>query len=581
MFRYRLFPLLILLIVALPAPLQARVFQLSVAEVEQALNGYEAERSRLQLLLEERLQRAYDELETAWGGVDPVYRFSERDIVLEQGCALTSVVERLQGGIRLRKEEGSSARLRVTSLAEPLSLNLVLRADLDTRGRIEQERGVHVFGRCNSYAEYGFDFAADGELVLRVDGDVTSRIEFTGQGIRYSPTLTLRVGFERVSYSIDVDDDFFASLVEDKIDDAIRPFLDQAAAQELARRLERQFRDSLIESWGAEYIDIQLPELDRQRLEELAARFDQEYLEDESYQDNLGELYYFLLSADEGGWDRFLNDRAACELGRYLMVEMPSEPLYRMSEGECRALEGSAAAGSYYADAACQRSVQYRPLDLQGYCAGLSDLARSGRPATGMDQPPLWYRSPGARLDIGVDSISGNHLPYSSRIIYKRTSGPRGQCALEMEVHKRSLNAADLKPLLMLHGGSWERRRSGLVGMESQVSHYTDQGFVVFLPTYRLVGETEGDPACNGADGEQIVADIEDALQWVREHGGEFGSRGGSVAVLGQSAGGHLALRLAARRGEQIERMMLLYPPSDFAEFLRGWQSGELGEQPD
>ncbi|HFC53031.1 MAG TPA: hypothetical protein ENJ43_01200, partial [Gammaproteobacteria bacterium] len=532
MSRYRLFSLLILPIFLHCTPLQARVIQIPEQEVKQLLDDYAASGVRLQQLLEERLQQAYDELEGVWAQVDPVYEFSLQDMVVEEGCSLTSVVERMDGAIRLQ-EEGSSARLRVTSLTEPLSVNMVLQANLDARGRIEQERGIRAFGRCNSYAQYGFDFAADGILVLRLDGDVTSRVEFTEQGIRYSPTLALRVGFERISYAIDVDDDLFGSLVEEKIDDAIRPFLDQGVAGELARRLEQQFRDALIDSWGAEYLDIRLPELDRQRLEELAARVEREQREGEfQLEDNLGELYYFLLSADEEAWDRLLNDRAMCELGEYLMVEMPSEPLYQMSEGECRAVEGDVAAGSYYADASCRHSVLYRPLDLQNYCGVLSDMARSGRPATGMGEPPLWYRSPGARLDIGVDSIAGNHLPYSSRTIYKNTFGPRGQCGLEMEIYKRSLDATGLKPLLMLHGGSWERRRSGLVGMESQVSHYTDQGFVVFVPTYRLVGEIEGDPACNGADGEQMVADVEDALQWVQEHGGEFGSRGGPVAVL-------------------------------------------------
>ncbi len=294
-------------------------------------------------------------------------------------------------------------------------------------------------------------------------------------------------------------------------------------------------------------------------------------------------LYYLLLSGDGEPWENLFNSAVVCGLSGQLMVEMPSEPLYQQIGAECQQLgeAGFSITDSYYSDAACLQTVRYRPMSLSEYCIGNSEPAQSSPSPVHTADSHSWYLSPATRLDIGVDSIAMNHQPYTSRAVYKQAAGERGECQLEMYVHKRLIAATDLKPLLMLHGGSWERRRDGMAAVESQISSYTEQGFIVFAPSYRLVGETEGNPACNGASGEQIVADINDAMNWVQEYGAEYGAKAGPVAVFGQSAGGHLALRLAVQQPKQISRMLLLYPPTDFADFVGRWRAGELGEQTD
>ena len=580
MSRYLL--LLPLFVAMFPAQSDAGPRQITLSEVEQVLNESEG---RLQRLLDDVLKTNYEELDLSWQMEEPVYEFSEQNILLDESCDSTTILERIQGTLTLR--DSSDMALDLVTLAEPATLSLTMNTDLDTTGKVKQDWGFWGFGSCTRYAEYGFNFDADGELVLGLDVTVIPQVEFVDEGIKYTPTFSVQSRIEHIAYNIDVDDDAFSSMVKEEIDSAIQPFLDQAVMDDFSRQLEQQLQQSVIRSWGAEFIVIQLPELDQQRLDELVARFEQEYqkyTEDEFYlQNNLAEVYYVLLSGDDEVWDNLLNNSAICELSENLMVQMPSEPLYQRSGVACLPVDeaGLSVAGSYYSDAACQQVVNYEPQSLSEYCAEISALAQPVHSPAQVDEPLSWYQSPATRLDIGVESIAGNHRPYTSRTVYKQTKGERGQCALEMRIHKRSIAATGLKPLLMLHGGSWERRRNGIVAMESQISSYTEQGFVVFAPTYRLAGETEGDPACNGATGEQIVADVNDALSWVQEHGGEYGAEGGPVAVFGQSAGGHLALRMAVRRPDQISRLLLLYPATDFADFLSKWRTGELGEQPD
>ncbi len=562
--------LFVFLLLLTPFGGYAKASSISLAEVEQFLdqNG-----GRLQELLNRELERAYERLDLSMEGGEPVFHFSEGDVILEGECDSRSRLEQVDGTITLRNT--SRAALRAVSFSRPVSLQFSLDVDLLAAGRIAQEWGIGSERHCNRYADYTFDFDATGDLLLGVDVTFHPQIEYLDGGIRYTPIPSVRVWIERSSYTVDVKDKTFSSLIRKKIDSYLQPYLDPAAAEAFSLQLERRLRQSIIDAWGAEYLLVRLPELDRQRLEEMVAGLKRR-LEDEEFdpEDHLGELYYLLLSGDETLWDSLLDVAAICELGEKLMADMPIEPLYQRRGESCTMLEPDGAAeGLYYADAACQRPVRFTSVDLKSYCAELS----GAKDVEVTENASPWFLSPATRLDIGVESIDNNHQPYTSRVLYKRA----GSCALEMRIHRRSPADENLEPLMMVHGGSWERRRNGLLGMESQISHYTEQGFVVFVPTYRLVGDTEGESGCNGADGEAIVADVADALAWIEAHGTEYGARPGPVNLFGQSAGGLLALRVAMERPEVVRRMLLLYPATDFGDFLARWQAGELGNDPD
>ena len=104
-------------------------------------------------------------------------------------------------------------------------------------------------------------------------------------------------------------------------------------------------------------------------------------------------------------------------------------------------------------------------------------------------------------------------------------------------------------------------------------THFTDAGYVVFAPFYRLIGSADGTAACHNAALPDIVADVNDAFDWVLANQSQFGA-GGQPVVFGQSAGGHLALTLAAGRPGEVSAAALLYAPTDFADFVSQYNLG-------
>jgi acetyl esterase/lipase len=140
-----------------------------------------------------------------------------------------------------------------------------------------------------------------------------------------------------------------------------------------------------------------------------------------------------------------------------------------------------------------------------------------------------------------------------------------------MRIYKRDVSAVGLKPVIAMHGGSWKHRGPAFVGLESQISHLTERGFVVFAPFYRLVGNVDGNAECNGVTGQQIQADLEDAYNWVQAHKSNYGASG-DIYTMGQSAGAHMAGMVAVNHPDTVRKAFLLYPPTDAQDFIARYQ---------
>ena len=111
-----------------------------------------------------------------------------------------------------------------------------------------------------------------------------------------------------------------------------------------------------------------------------------------------------------------------------------------------------------------------------------------------------------------------------------------------MRLHVHDWGADDAPPLLCLHGvTSWGGRFRRLA--EERLG-----GFHVFAPDLRGHGVSDWEPPWNlGAHVGDLV-DTLDALHLER------------IDVVGHSFGGRLALELAARRPERVDRLVLLDP---------------------
>ena len=113
--------------------------------------------------------------------------------------------------------------------------------------------------------------------------------------------------------------------------------------------------------------------------------------------------------------------------------------------------------------------------------------------------------------------------------IYKRAAG----CDIRADVRRAPETAGPAPVVVLIHGGALIAGSRG--GVNSRlVDLCLAAGQVVVSIDYRLAPETKLP---------EIVEDVRDALQWVRTAGpGLFGADPRRIAVVGNSAGGYLAL---------------------------------------
>jgi acetyl esterase/lipase len=106
---------------------------------------------------------------------------------------------------------------------------------------------------------------------------------------------------------------------------------------------------------------------------------------------------------------------------------------------------------------------------------------------------------------------------------------------LKLDVYRHRSHPSGCPTLLQVHGGGWvmgSKNEQGLPLMH----HLASRGWVCVSADYRL------SPHATFPD--QLV-DLKRAIQWIREHGAEYGADPGFVIVTGGSAGGHLASLVA------------------------------------
>ncbi len=127
--------------------------------------------------------------------------------------------------------------------------------------------------------------------------------------------------------------------------------------------------------------------------------------------------------------------------------------------------------------------------------------------------------------------------------------------SLALDVYRPTTPTGELAPaLLVVHGGSWK------AGTKSDFPHWSryfaEQGFVVFDIEYRL----EPAPNCRLA-----VFDVQTALAWVYTNASAYGASPERIALLGRSAGGHLALMAAYQPPDGIKpcAVVSLYGPTE------------------
>ncbi|MEN6308486.1 MAG: pectinesterase family protein [Anaerohalosphaeraceae bacterium] len=156
-----------------------------------------------------------------------------------------------------------------------------------------------------------------------------------------------------------------------------------------------------------------------------------------------------------------------------------------------------------------------------------------------------WLVIGGISSGGGVDKPAGLYMD----IVYGTTGGE----SLLMDVCVPE--GTGLRPaVILIHGGGWSG--GDKKDMEFLYKPLSEAGFVWFSINYRLAPQHRW-PAC--------IDDVRAAIRWVRANAAMYRADVGRIALVGYSAGGHLAC-LAAVQADQTERVQAVVgiaPPTD------------------
>ena len=104
--------------------------------------------------------------------------------------------------------------------------------------------------------------------------------------------------------------------------------------------------------------------------------------------------------------------------------------------------------------------------------------------------------------------------------------------------------------ILWIHGGGWNSGSPDYFA--DDYDYFTARGAVCFGVEYRLVSQTENDTQAVAL--REAIKDCVDAILYVKQNCQSFGIDSEKIVVIGESAGGHLALCFATDIVNRIDR---------------------------
>jgi acetyl esterase/lipase len=164
----------------------------------------------------------------------------------------------------------------------------------------------------------------------------------------------------------------------------------------------------------------------------------------------------------------------------------------------------------------------------------LDDLGADYRAAIERDPMPDDVSAPWPSLALpfrmrNVDVTRNRRLPYA----------PGGR-RYELDLFHHRDKPANAPVLLQIHGGGWVIGNKEEQGIPLML-HMAARGWLCVSVNYPLSPRARWP--------EHLIA-LKRAMQWIREHGVEYGADPSFVAVTGGSAGGHLAAMVALTAGD-------------------------------
>src|ERR1700730_9511377 len=146
-------------------------------------------------------------------------------------------------------------------------------------------------------------------------------------------------------------------------------------------------------------------------------------------------------------------------------------------------------------------------------------------------------------------------------VVYAEVNGVR----LTLDGHVPD-GAGPFPTAILVHGGGW------VAGDKQEYINYlvsplTDAGFAWFCINYRLASEYNFLAAAD---------DVEQSIRYVRANAAKYKVNPRRIALIGESAGGHLVSYVGARSQgpSRVAAVVSLYGIHDFITACPGWEPG-------
>lgn len=160
-----------------------------------------------------------------------------------------------------------------------------------------------------------------------------------------------------------------------------------------------------------------------------------------------------------------------------------------------------------------------------------------------------------------------DNIEIFKNIVYKQVD----TISLKLDIYKPKELKTPAPVLIFIHGGSWSKgKRSDYL---PYLIDYALKGYVTVTVSYRLSGVAHFPAA---------VEDVKCAVRWIKAHAAGYNINPEKVALIGGSAGGHLAMMVAYSneneftkacpdtRSAQVQAVVNFYGPTDLTtEYAR------------
>jgi len=610
-----------------PPPPPAAPLEFTVGSLQEFMNLARGQDKSLANLIGDEIETRLRNANLSFDENGLTYSENLPTIQIRSGCSKNFQLRNLQVAASLNN--ASRFDILMDSLSRPIIASAQLIGTVEASGQVRVRLGFKVFGECIRYLKASVDgsvrtdFTINAALMIKLNPYPASGAPAGAIKIGINPVAKLTGGMQVTNTSATVSNanlsilgiNLFSGVVGDLVDKQLTKLANNGLNGQmgnLAVSVNSYFGQYLVQAEAT--IQNKLLALPQTYTVYVDSSASNEMLSFLSYyalnyfppagflQTNQNDLLYLLLVGDEKGVRDRVSTSLACN-----------------SSADALMLTMNRAA----------TPVPYRTTSRSDFCANIDNkswLGNAEPTVSGYTNQDSWTLTPSTSFNLSaVAPIANNYQPYMQRVQYRAISGisngtrtvidtvaygaamsacysaghgtcsnppninnytttttiPRGTgtCKLEMRVYKKDVAQSGLKPLLAIHGGSWKYRGLAFYGMESQISQFTEQGFVVFAPFYRLTGDMDGNVECNGATGEQIVADVDAALTWVQNYKTSYGVPSyEKVRLFGQSAGAHLSGYLLTHRATEVQKALLMYPPTDARDYIVNYQAFTTGQ---